>query len=532
MLPGVRRRRHRSQHADRGSRADHQGLSLSPRPLSFLFLLAALQGAGWSGDAGSAAAAGSAGPILAPSSIGARVESVSGSGFRVVVPIPAPEVASGKVFGEPIAEINLSGGALDSPAGTPQLPSLTLLLRVPRGVDPRVSATGGAERSLGTFRPEPLPHLLTDRGRWSSLGGARLSAYLGGAAYAPPRGMEGTEAALASAVTTAAGNERVLYVTLRPVRWDPRSGRASVVDQITLDVSWSPALPVPGAPAPRAGSRAFAYSGPLRVEPNRPWVRLGVVRAGLYAIRSADLAAAGVSAAGIDPASFRLFRATPGDPPESVAVDVVPDSLRECAIVVTGEGDGTFDPNDRLYFYATGQTGFGYDLVLGGSSNYQEAQRSDEESLWLTWGPFPSASPPRRMPVRDAAPVTPAPTVTSVTHRVHYEENHVRDFNSFAANTRWERWFYRLMTQGSRIAFPLALPGAQPGGSGSLFLRMWGRGISVGALDDHYTNLYWNRALVSSGSWNFSTPHDFTALGFTVHASDTLQVEVPAFADT
>src|SRR5467141_253677 len=529
MLPGVRRRRHRSQHADRGSRADHQGLSLSPRPLSFLFLLAALQGAGWSGDAGSAAAAGSAGPILAPSSIGARVESVSGSGFRVVIPIPAPEVTSGEVFGEPLAEINLSGGALDSPAGTPQLPSLTLLLRVPRGVDPRVSATAGAERSLGALRPQPLPHLPSDRGRWSSLSGARLSAYLGGTAYAP-RGSEWTEAALASAVTTSAGEERVLQVTLRPVRWDPRSGRATVADVITLDVSWSAAAPAPLGP--RAGSRTFAYSGPFRVEPNRPWVRLGVVRSGLYSVRAADLAAAGISVAGIDPASFRLFRATPGDLPESVAVDLGPDSLRECAIVVTGEGDGTFDPNDRLYFYATGQTGFGYDLVLGGSGNYQEAQRSDEESLWLTWGPYPSPVPPKRMAVRDAAPVTPAPTVTSVTHRVHYEENRIRDFNAFAPNTRWERWFYRVLTQPSRLAFPLALPGAQPGGSGSLFLRMWGRGISVGALDDHYTNLYWNRALVSSGSWNFSTPHDFTALGFTVHASDTLQVEVPAFADT
>ena len=26
-----------------------------------------------------------------------------------------------------------------------------------------------------------------------------------------------------------------------------------------------------------------------------------------------------------------------------------------------------FDPGDRLYFYGTGQTGFGYDLTLGGS---------------------------------------------------------------------------------------------------------------------------------------------------------------------
>jgi hypothetical protein len=508
-------------------------LSLSLRSLSSLLLFAAFQVASWSADTARAApTSADAGPgaiLAAPA--GTRVESMTAMGFRVVVPIPAPEVLHGVVFGQPLDEIKLPGGSLDSPAGAPQLPSLTLLLRVPRGVEPRVTFSAGGERSLGMLRPEPLPHLLSDRDLWSSFDAKRLSAYLGSERYAPS-GARGTEAPLASYRTTAAGEERLVHVVLRPVRWDPRSGRAAILDQVTIDVSWSGApSAAAGLPAPRAGARGLAYSGPFRVEPNRPWVRLGVVRLGLYALSATDLAAAGVSVAGIDPASFRLFRATPGDLPESVAVDTGPDSLRECAIVVTGEGDGTFDSGDRLYFYGTGQTGFGYDLALGGSANYQEAQRSDEEPLWLTWGPFPSVTSPKRMTVRDAAPVTPAPTITSVTYRVHYEENRIRDFNSFATNVRWERWFYRIFAQGSRIAFPLTLPGAQPGGQGSLFLRMWGRGISVGSIPDHFTNLYWDGALVASGSWDQSTPKDLTASGFTVHASDTLQVEVPRMVD-
>src|SRR6185295_6095487 len=228
---------------------------------------------------------------------------------------------------------------------------------------------------LGSLRPEPLPHLISDRARWSSLGAAELSAYLEGGAYggwvSPP------QAPLATSTLTGAGEERVLLVTLRPVRWDPRSGSAIAVESITLDVSWD-AAPATRR-APRAGRRALAYSGPRRLEPDRPWVRLGILRPGLYAVSAADLAQAGVSTGSIDPASFRLFRGTPGDLPESVSVDLAPDSLRECAIVVTGEGDGAFDPGDRVYFYATGQTGFGYDLERGGSVNYREAQRSDEE---------------------------------------------------------------------------------------------------------------------------------------------------------
>ena len=43
-----------------------------------------------------------------------------------------------------------------------------------------------------------------------------------------------------------------------------------------------------------------------------------------------------MAAGSIDPTTLRLFRATPGDLPESVDVDLGPDSLRECAIDVTG----------------------------------------------------------------------------------------------------------------------------------------------------------------------------------------------------
>ena len=456
-------------------------------------------------------------PIVGPATLGARVESRSTRGYRVVVPIPEPEVATGNVYGQSLTEITLPGGALEAPAGRPQLPILTLLLRAPAGVAPRVSATAGAWRALGSVRPEPLPHLLSDRARWSGLNPRELAAYLEDGAYssAPEAPLE-----------THAVSGGMVAVTLHPVRWDPRSGSATVADAITIEVSWDEA-----STAPRVARRSAVYAGPFRVRPNRPWVRLGIVRPGLYALSAADLAGAGITTSGIDPSTFRLFRATPGDLPESTGVELGPDSLRECAIVVTGEGDGILDPVDRLYFYGTGQTGFGYDLTHGGSINYEEAERSDEESLWLTWGPFPSAAPPRRMSVRDASPANAAPAITVVPHRVHYEENRVRDFNSFAANLRWERWFYRIITQGSRLGFPLTLPGAQPGGQGSLTLRMWGRGISVGPLADHYVNLYWNRALVASDSSNFSRPFDLRAAGFTVHATDTLEVQVPRIVD-
>ncbi len=151
--------------------------------------------------------------------------------------------------------------------------------------------------------------------------------------------------------------------------------------------------------------------------------------------------------------------------------------------------------------------------------------------MWLTWGLGPSPAPPRRIVSKNAAPVTPAPTVTSVPHRVHYEENRIRDFDKVDPNLRWERWFYRLLTQGSRLGFPLTLPGAQPGGLGAITVRIWGRGISLGTRADHYVNLTWNQVLVAADSVDFSRPLDLHATGFQVHASDILEVQVPVVVD-
>jgi len=497
----------------------------------------------------SALAAASRAPAAEPDAVTTRVTSVTSTGYRVLVSVAEPRIVTGEAFGERLSEISLPGAASRLPAGYPQIPSVSLLLRVPPDVRARAIAVAvDPPRDLGALRPVPFPGLLSATELWSGRGMNAVA--LMAALEAPPyrEGSGAPQPLLARAAPSAAGGERLLEILLDAVQWDPRSGRLSYVDRIEVEVSWDRAVsPFPGggpdmaldavgpryaAPAARASRAASAYTGPLRVTPDRPWVRLGVIRPGLYALSPSDLAQAGVSTAAIDPASFRLFRAAPGDLPESVSVDLAPDSLRECAIAVTGEGDGLFDPGDRIYFYATGCTGFGYDLVRDGGVNHQETERSDEEALWLTWGGGSFPTPPRRMGTREAAPVDPGADLTVLPHRVHYEENRIRDFPLVRAGLRWDRWFWFQIFQGSRIAFPVALPGALPGAQASLALRMWGKGVSVGGtVADHYVNLYWDRILIASGSWNFSDPRDFTASGFTVHANDTLEVEVPRVAD-
>jgi hypothetical protein len=375
---------------------------------------------------------------------------------------------------------------------------------------------------------------------------------------AGPAGLRsGATAPLHTTSEGAAAGERILAVTVRPVSWDAATGEIRVVDEVALDVRWdAPVEPASEttrpasrsssaslAPAnaagpsypPRAAIRTArtAAAAPLRVDTSRPWLALGVTRPGLYQIGASDFTSAGVVASSIDPATIRLFRATPGDLPESLDVDLGPDSLRECAIEVTGAGDGTLNPNDRVFFYATGATGFGPDLARGKGPEYEETEHSDVETVWLTWGPGPWGSPPKRMSSRDAAPVTSgAPLLSYVAHRIHFESNRIADFNRFRSPYRWERWFDRQLSQGSRISFVLRPPGAEPGTPADARVRMWGSNSSPGAgVPDHVARIYWNRALVDTAGWELSEPQDLTASGLLTSAPDTLEIEIPVLVD-
>ncbi|MBI4363991.1 MAG: hypothetical protein HY568_01045, partial [Candidatus Latescibacteria bacterium] len=267
-----------------------------------------------------------------------RIESATATGYRAIVSVPLPEIIHGVVFGEPLDEVMIAGASAVEPAGAPQLPAITLILRaptrtVPAGAAPtgtappgaaprgsvlRVTAHAGNERSLGALRPVPLPRLLSDRDSWGDLSPARLAAYLSDPAYLADSSDRGAPSqadarpVLVRSVSSAEGDEPVVQVTLKPVRWNPRTGEATFVEEVRLDVSWDLPPPAPGgaraapeapprgvafAPGTRAG--AAAYTGPLRVQPSRPWLRLGVVRPGLYVLSPADLQAAGVPTTGI-----------------------------------------------------------------------------------------------------------------------------------------------------------------------------------------------------------------------------------------
>jgi hypothetical protein len=503
------------------------------------------------------------------------VEAVTSTGYRVRVPVGDVRVERGRLFGFDLAEISVPGGTVESPWGEPALPTRTVLLRIPWGVTPVANAVRVGMRDLGTVVPVPASHLLTEDAVRRRATPNAMARALDGPPY---RAFGGSSDAgvIARAVPMASRGERLLAVTLRPVTWNAASRLARTSDEIAIEVSWERPVPASagderfappgfspsGAMGPRYPRRtafgtasesigpiaargpgrapsfgsARAATGPLRVDLSRPWAKLTVTRPGLYRITAADLAAAGIATNGIDPATFRIFRSPPGDLPESVSVDQAPDSLREIAIDVTGAGDGSFDSGDVLRFYATGETGFGYDLRAQGGVEYQESQRTETQPMWLTWGPGPLATPPRRIATRDATPSPLTPLHTWVTHRVHFEENIYADYDLFQAPLRWERWFRDLIVSvrsTERRRYVITLPGAMPDGASSLRVRMWGASSSIGtAVPDHVARVYWNGALADTAGWTFEDARDLTADSLATHGPrDTVEVEVPFLRD-
>lgn len=83
------------------------------------------------------------------------------------------------------------------------------------------------------------------------------------------------------------------------------------------------------------------------------WYKLGVKEAGIYRIDMAFLQSLGVSTQGLNSSSIRLFGNGGGMLGEAANAERI-DDLQEIAIQVADGGDGIFNGNDQILFYAPG----------------------------------------------------------------------------------------------------------------------------------------------------------------------------------
>ena len=84
------------------------------------------------------------------------------------------------------------------------------------------------------------------------------------------------------------------------------------------------------------------------------WIKIGIIKNGIYCLTRNDLNIAGINVSSIDPRNVAIF----GNPSGMLSVkNNVPhtNDLQELAITVKGESDGTFDQGDSIIFFGQSQ---------------------------------------------------------------------------------------------------------------------------------------------------------------------------------
>ncbi len=260
-----------------------------------------------------------------------------------------------------------------------------------------------------------------------------------------------------------ARDQRILQVSLFPMQYLPADGMIRSLRYAQIRIRLFPAeihLQRPLiAPSPQS---ALLSS-----------IKLYLVEEGPYAVTGADLAAAGVALGSIDSQTGQIFN-----------------NGIEQAIEIEDGGDGRFDPEDRILFYA---------LFRNGDDEYFNAY-SDTNVYWLTW----NGSAGIRF--SEYAPISSDAFIDAYSDTLHIE----KDLYYYAGDTDndihrsekvpGEGWAWILLNKGASANLDFNLPSPAMD-QDSLSLRMRLRGTTLDSHSpDHHIKLSLNGTKVYE-SW-------------------------------
>ena len=113
------------------------------------------------------------------------------------------------------------------------------------------------------------------------------------------------------------------------------------------------------------------------------WIKLSISQDNIYKITFDDLQSYGIDPASIDPATIRIFGNGSGMLPQANNEERTID-LDEIAIEVVGQNDGTFNPEDYIFFYGSGPNIIDYDS-LNKAFYYQNHVYSSRNHYFLNF---------------------------------------------------------------------------------------------------------------------------------------------------
>jgi len=354
-------------------------------------------------------------PAALPASLNVQVSDENGVSFRYV---PGQVRLTDSPGGRQVVDFD-DADHLAQP-GEPDLPGKTVRVGIPQTGGVRLNFRTGPERSLQSVRLATVPHM-----SWN--GDSSWYDELPDEAVALSR--QPAEVGQ----TEVLRRNRFVTVLLSPCRCDPGTNGLSYYEWIDVSIAfehrpWRNNEPDPldGAVAEMmlngtealdwkldwtgpASSQSVSAAAVGQFQRSSHWLKISVDSTGIYGVSGHDLAAAGLSLSGLDPATLAMFTIGEHEPNKSY-----PDSMQRVPILVQGDHDGRLDPDDRVVFYGLGPSHW-----VGRCSAYVKNHFSRHNVYWLTWGGTPGG----RIPLEPGPDTAGTPVVYIGSERLHQEKD-------------------------------------------------------------------------------------------------------------
>ncbi|HZE88254.1 MAG TPA: C25 family cysteine peptidase, partial [Verrucomicrobiae bacterium] len=253
-------------------------------------------------------------------------------------------------------------------------------------------------------------------------------------------------------------------------------------------------IPTPRPAVPAVPVEPAAIEGTSTLQSGTPApLKISINADGLYRLTPADLTTAGINLAMVNPQNFRI---------ENLGVAV--------PIEVLGEGDGTFDPADRIVFYGRAATG----------------RYTRNNVYWLY---FDGGSP--RAAQRSGAFGSPATTPASFVTTVHAEQDliYTQNIPPFAI----DHWWWKLQSAGdpnsASLLYSVSLPNVDPTlHTVNVRVNVQGRTLAS-ANPDHHTRIFLNGTQIDDRTWDgqISFTHSVSvSSGLVLNGSNTVRIDM------
>jgi hypothetical protein len=392
--------------------------------------------------------------------------------------------------------VAIRGAGATRAVGAPRVPVLGTLVAVPAGADAEVEVLEASAATVHRgLRLEPVALPVPDETDGIIRPSLRFEIdaqlYAQDADYPPALGELGEKARLR--------DQDVVPLRVHPVQYNPVRAALRHHARILLRVRFVKPLGAAAGPAPRALSPHFdrllqrLVVNPSRVlgaAPPPPGaagapltggamsggarVKLGVESDGFYQVTGAELQAAGLDIASVDPQKLRLL-----------------EGGEEIAIRVVGEGDGVLDPGDTVEFFGRRMT----------------TEFTRRNVYFLEEGTVVGL----RMSDRDVTPSGTAPVQVTHFATVHAEDGNSQYWQAMPNGNGLDHYFWQRLFSPSTNPFAVTLPNAtSTSATANIRVALHGRTDPV-QNPDHHTRAIVNGNSVDDQLWNGQIPFQHAA---------------------